>query len=386
MTGVCSVLLLVLMGLAAGGTHAVVSGDAGLFWPLVATTVAQAPAVLLLAGFAVLLVGWAPHRAVLAWVPFALALVQSYLGELLSLPGWLAGLSRSGTCRCCRSRSSGCCPPRWWPGSPWPARRWGSWGCVGATWSERLSVDVPPGLRMSAMPTPDVVAAGAVVIRKARSGRGKRHEVLLVHRPRYDDWSFPKGKLDRGEHVTACAVREVEEETGLRIRLGPPLPDQQYPVAAGLKTVHYWVARVVGDDDVRRYVPNAEIDRVAWVPWDKVPGRLTYEHDRETLAAARPLRRRTKALVVLRHAEASPRKAWRGDDRRRPLAGRDRPRPNAWCPSSRRTTSRCSSPPARPAASRRSRRTPGRRGPTCSEREGLSEEDASESTVARIAG
>jgi 8-oxo-(d)GTP phosphatase len=239
---------------------------------------------------------------------------------------------------------------------------------------------------MSAMPTPDVVAAGAVVIRKARSGRGKRHEVLLVHRPRYDDWSFPKGKLDRGEHVTACAVREVEEETGLRIRLGPPLPDQQYPVAAGLKTVHYWVARVLGDDDVRRYVPNSEIDRVAWVPWDKVPGRLTYEHDRETLASARPLRRRTRALVVLRHAEASPRKAWRGDDRRRPLAGEGPAQAERLVPvlaaydisllvsSSSTRCVQTLAPYARETWT------------DVHERDGLSEEDASESTVARIAG
>ena len=93
---------------------------------------------------------------------------------------------------------------------------------------------------------PDVVAAGAVVWRKGR-------EVLLVHRPRYDDWSFPKGKLDRGERAAVAAVREVEEVTGLRVRLGRPLEDQVYPTGRGRKRVHYWVGRVVGDDDVAGY-------------------------------------------------------------------------------------------------------------------------------------
>jgi 8-oxo-dGTP diphosphatase len=159
----------------------------------------------------------------------------------------------------------------------------------------------------------DVLAAGVVVFRPGR-------EVLLVHRPRYDDWSFPKGKLDPGEHLTACAVREVEEETGLRVRLGPPLPLQRYPVAGGRhKTVSYWVGRAVDDDDVSGYEPNAEIDRVEWVPYDLAKRRLTYAHDRETLKLAKKLRKRTRPVIVLRHGNACPRKKWTGDDRRRPL-------------------------------------------------------------------
>lgn len=166
------------------------------------------------------------------------------------------------------------------------------------------------------MPSPEVVAAGVVVTRKG-------DQVLLVHRPRYDDWSFPKGKLDRGEHITSCAVREVAEETGLRVRLGAPLPDQLYPVGSRTgsrtKRVHYWMGRVVGSDDVSRYEVNNEIDALQWVPWSKAKRRLSYDRDRETLAAAEPLRRKTRALVVLRHAQARSRKAWRGDDRLRPL-------------------------------------------------------------------
>jgi 8-oxo-dGTP pyrophosphatase MutT (NUDIX family)/phosphohistidine phosphatase SixA len=164
------------------------------------------------------------------------------------------------------------------------------------------------------MPGKDVLAAGAVVFRP-----GKR--VLLVHRPRYDDWSFPKGKLDPGEHVVAAAVREVAEETGLHVRLGPPLTGQRYPNGGGrTKAVSYWVGRVVGDDDVSRYRPNAEIDDVAWVPYDEALDRLTYEHDRDTLREAYRLRRKTHALIVLRHGDARSRKAWRRqDDRLRPL-------------------------------------------------------------------
>jgi len=161
--------------------------------------------------------------------------------------------------------------------------------------------------------TPDIVAAGAVVLR--RGG-----EVLLVHRPKYDDWSFPKGKLDRGEHVLAAAVREVGEETGVAIRLGRPLRSQRYPVAGGhMKTVHYWIGRVVGDDDISAYAPNAEIDQVRWVPFAEAAELLTYPHDRDTLREAVRKRSRTTAFVVLRHAKARSRTYWRADDRFRPL-------------------------------------------------------------------
>ena len=160
-----------------------------------------------------------------------------------------------------------------------------------------------------------IVAAGSVVSRKGP-------EILLVHRPKYDDWSFPKGKLDPGEHLTSCAVREVAEETGLDIRLGPPLSHQTYLVGNGEvrpKVVHYWAGRVVGDDDVSGYRPNAEIDEVRWVPLEKVPALLTYEHDRETLAEWQAVRRRSHPLVVLRHGKALPRRRWEDDDRKRPL-------------------------------------------------------------------
>jgi 8-oxo-dGTP diphosphatase len=157
-----------------------------------------------------------------------------------------------------------------------------------------------------------IVAAGAVV---SRSGP----EVLLVHRPKYDDWSFPKGKLDPGEHRTAAAVREVAEETGLDIRLGPPLPMQRYQTTNGPKVVHYWAGRLVGGDDVSTYQPNSEIDEVRWVPLDKAPGLLTYSYDRDTLEQFERVRKKSHPLVVLRHTKARARETWRGNDRKRPL-------------------------------------------------------------------
>jgi 8-oxo-(d)GTP phosphatase len=160
----------------------------------------------------------------------------------------------------------------------------------------------------------DVEAAGVVVFRPGR-------EVLLVHRPKYDDWSFPKGKLDPGEHVTAAAVREVEEETGLRVRLTRPLHGQRYQIVRGWKRVHYWTGRVLADgpDGVTGYQRPGEIDEVVWVPIDKALRLLTYTRDKATLREAIAARKRTTPLIVLRHAESRARRSWHGDDRQRPL-------------------------------------------------------------------
>jgi len=161
------------------------------------------------------------------------------------------------------------------------------------------------------VPDPDVIAAGAVVVRKGA--------VLLVHRPKYDDWSFPKGKQDPGEDEVVTAVREVAEETGVEVRLGMPLPSTAYVQLDGsTKLVHYWRASVIGDHDVSTYVANDEIDDVAWVPLDEAATLLSYERDRDVLAALDGSRK-TWPLVVLRHAKALSRKKWDGDDPDRPL-------------------------------------------------------------------
>jgi 8-oxo-dGTP pyrophosphatase MutT (NUDIX family)/phosphohistidine phosphatase SixA len=174
----------------------------------------------------------------------------------------------------------------------------------------------------------EIVAGGAVVTRRGP-------EVLLVHRPKYDDWSFPKGKVDPGEHVTAAAVREVEEETGLRVRLGPPLNGQRYTVQNGqsrVKHVYYWTARAVGSDDVSRYRPNDEIDKVAWLPLDDAERMLSYERDRATLGELGPYRKKSHPLVVLRHGKAKARKDWKRDDRERPLNSLGRAQAEALVP------------------------------------------------------
>ena len=161
----------------------------------------------------------------------------------------------------------------------------------------------------------DVVAAGAVVLRKDNGG-----EVLLVHRPKYDDWAWPKGKQEPGEHVTTTAVREVLEETGVEIRLDRPLQRQVYPVSGGrMKTVHYWVGRVVGDHDVSGYQVNEEIDQVGWFGFDKARAMLTYADDVALLDQAEKGPKRATALVVVRHGRATKRDTWEGSDDERPF-------------------------------------------------------------------
>ena len=169
----------------------------------------------------------------------------------------------------------------------------------------------------SAATGPDVVAAGAVVTRKGLEGR----EVLLVHRPKYDDWSFPKGKQDPGEHVATTAVREVLEETGVEIRLGRPLRPQVYKVSGGrAKTVHYWVGHAVGDDGVSSFVTNEEVDDLGWFSADSAAERLTYLDDISLLEQYRERRKTTSTLVVVRHAKAHKRGSWSGPDPKRPLS------------------------------------------------------------------
>jgi len=119
-------------------------------------------------------------------------------------------------------------------------------------------------------------AAGCIVYRQAKKGP----EVLLVHRPKYDDWSFPKGKREDGESDLECALREVEEETGFRGEVGPELPSVHYMVGDRPKTVRYWLLLQTGGD----FEPNDEVDKVRWVPAAKAQDLLDYEHDIALLA------------------------------------------------------------------------------------------------------
>jgi 8-oxo-dGTP diphosphatase len=129
----------------------------------------------------------------------------------------------------------------------------------------------------------EVRAAGGVVLRRSKGGEP---EVLLVHRPRYDDWSLPKGKCEPGETDEACARREVHEETGLRVKLGDPLPDVRYEDHRGRsKVVRYWVMQPL--DDSSPFVPNDEVDKIRWCSLRDARKRLSYDHDRDLLAAVR---------------------------------------------------------------------------------------------------
>ena len=137
----------------------------------------------------------------------------------------------------------------------------------------------------------DVVACGAVVWRRSMdgtTGTAGAVEVLVVHRPRYDDWSFAKGKLDTGETLEDCARREVIEETGFAVELGSALPDVTYIDRKGRpKVVHYWAAQVSKDSTVSpaEFVANDEVDEIRWLVPDKARLLLSYARDAELLTA-----------------------------------------------------------------------------------------------------
>jgi 8-oxo-dGTP pyrophosphatase MutT (NUDIX family) len=127
-----------------------------------------------------------------------------------------------------------------------------------------------------------VEAAGGVVWRRSPAGE---LEVLLVHRPRYDDWTVPKGKLGAGEAHAGAALREVEEETGVRCTLGEELPSTSYVDRKGRpKRVRYWSMTPAGGE----FTPTDEVDEVRWLPVDAAASLLTYPRDRAVLDALSP--------------------------------------------------------------------------------------------------
>ena len=162
-------------------------------------------------------------------------------------------------------------------------------------------------------------ASGGLVFRPA----GESFEVLVVHRPRYDDWSLPKGKDDPGETAGQAAVREVEEETGVAARVIVPLAETRYRVPDGQeKAVRFFAMRPVAE---RTFVPNAEVDEVRWVPVADCDDLLTYRRDRDLVAGTdlSDLAETTTVLLV-RHAAAGSRSKWEGDDTERPVSDKGR--------------------------------------------------------------
>ncbi|MDT5296771.1 MAG: 8-oxo-(d)GTP phosphatase [Mycobacterium sp.] len=166
--------------------------------------------------------------------------------------------------------------------------------------------------------TTAIFAAGAVLWRYA--GESDEIQVALVHRPRYDDWSLPKGKVDPGETEPVTAVREVEEETGYAAKLGRRLASVSYPVGQGTKKVRYWAARALGGE----FTPGDEVDQLIWLPVADAMKCLQYPHDRKVLRRFAKLPADTKTVLIVRHGTAGSRSRYKGDDRTRPLDKRGR--------------------------------------------------------------
>jgi 8-oxo-(d)GTP phosphatase len=159
----------------------------------------------------------------------------------------------------------------------------------------------------------DVLAAGAVLWRPGTHGV----EIALVHRPKYDDWSLPKGKLDSGETMPFAAVREIGEETGQAARLGPLLGDVRYAVADGGKLVRYWAAEARGGE----FTPGAETDELRWLDPVRAAELLSYPHDRDILHRFAEVGPPFSVIALVRHGKAGSRSQWDGDDALRPLSG-----------------------------------------------------------------
>ncbi|MDN5917387.1 MAG: NUDIX domain-containing protein [Pseudonocardia sp.] len=167
-------------------------------------------------------------------------------------------------------------------------------------------------------PGVDVVAAGTVPWRRAGDA-GDGVEVAVVHRPRYDDWSLPKGHQDPGEAITATALRETVEEARLATRLGRRLGQVGYDVPGkGAKVVHYWAGEVVADHG---FAANDETDERRWVTPAQACDLLTYPHDAELVERLASVGVPASTVLFVRHAKAGNRASWNDEDDLRPLSG-----------------------------------------------------------------
>lgn len=164
-----------------------------------------------------------------------------------------------------------------------------------------------------------VTAAGAIPWRLNKGAL----EVLLIHRPKYDDWSWPKGKLDPGETIPECAAREVSEEIGVQASLGIPLPPIHYHVNAGLKVVHYWAVHLNGNGNTVK-PDGKEVDAVMWAGPERAAQYLSNPTDvpplKELAKAHANGELETWPLILVRHAKAKPRSSWTKAEGSRPLA------------------------------------------------------------------
>jgi 8-oxo-dGTP diphosphatase len=166
-----------------------------------------------------------------------------------------------------------------------------------------------------------IFAAGVVCWREQK----ETLEVLLVHRTRYKDWSFPKGKQDPGETLPETAIREMFEETGIKLKLGRQLSEVSYKISEDEdKVVQYWSSKLKTKAWKKtEFQPNEEIAKLKWMNVEDALEKLSYEHDKELLREVKKLHSKseleTRALVILRHAKATPRDEWKGPEAKRPL-------------------------------------------------------------------
>lgn len=169
-------------------------------------------------------------------------------------------------------------------------------------------------------------AAGGVLWRPdAESGEPR---IAVIHRPGYDDWSIPKGKLDPGETEPVAAVREIFEETGHHVHLGRRVGKVSYPIPSGTKVVRYWAARSIGGE----FVANKEADDLLWLSPAQAAKRLSYPLDRKVLARFLKRPFDTQTVLIVRHGTAGRKARYKGDDRKRPLDGAGRKQAKSLVP------------------------------------------------------
>ena len=171
-----------------------------------------------------------------------------------------------------------------------------------------------------------VLAAGAVLWRPDE-GSGEPL-IAVIHRPRYDDWSLPKGKAEPGETEPVAAVREILEETGQQAHLGRRLCRINYPIPVGTKVVYYWAARARGGE----FTPSAEVDDLRWLPIKEAAKRLTYPHDRKVVVRFAKKPADTQTVLIVRHGTAGRKARYHGDDRKRPLDRKGRAQAKSLVP------------------------------------------------------
>lgn len=157
-------------------------------------------------------------------------------------------------------------------------------------------------------------AAGALLWRE---NSDLKIEIALIHRPRYDDWSLPKGKVEEGETSLRCAFREVIEETGIIPQFGRELGTVEYEEAAGLKRVKYWAARAPRNH--QDFEVNEEVDEIRWLSPDDALALATHQSDKEIIENFLTTEPRTDTLIILRHTKALERGDWDDDDSKRTL-------------------------------------------------------------------